>query len=235
MTVAFGKFLQKAEQQYFLNLPIAHQRILGLENKPQWAPLACFSTHFEIILALSNMKPSVLFWAEADSGTERADASPVFNDYVETVVQPLFKIFGLEKYGYILQKISHDVIVNGRENWGGAWVLVDTRSAHWDVVRHVYFNAEDAEHQIPITGEALGLPVLSGLPGYDMRYTITNTTATLELSELVDEEVAPVVAMDYRGSSDAMQIDWSRKHFLLCQAIAALHNIQLKFEYHPWE
>lgn len=183
------------------------------------------------------MKPSVLFWTEAesqDTGTEGVDASPVFNDYVKTVVQPLFKYFGLEKYGYILQKIPREVIVNGRENWGGAWVLADTTSAHWHVVRHVYFNGGDVEHQIPITGEALGMPVLPGLPGYDMRYTITNTIATLELSKLVHEEVAPVVAMDYRGSDDGLQTEWLKKHFLRCEAIAAQHNMRLKFQYHPW-
>ncbi|KAH3990816.1 hypothetical protein HBH52_001610 [Parastagonospora nodorum] len=228
--MAFSKILQKAEQQYFLNLPIAHRRILGLDNKPSWTSLACFSTHFEIILALSNLKPSVLFWAE----TEGANASPVFNNYVETVVQPLFKSFGLEQYGYILQMIPNEVIVNGRENWGGAWVLADTRSAQWDVVRYVYFNANDTEHQIPITGEALGLPVLPGLSGYEMRFTITNTTATQELSEIVQEKVQPVVALDYRGSEDRMQTEWSKKHFVRCEAVAARHNMRLKFECHPW-
>jgi hypothetical protein len=231
VTTAFGKALQQAERKFYMELPIELGRKLGLEGRPPWAGLVRYSTHFEIILALDGRKPSVLFYTDFGTPSATVDALTVFGKYVETVFLPLFREYELEKYGYIVQKIPHKIIVNGRENWVGAWVLADTRSESWDVVKQVFFDPKDAKHRISITGAALGFPVVPGLEDYGMRYTMFNETATQELRRIYGPDVEPVFAMEYVASEDDIQIEDSHTYFDWCQAIATKHNIELTLQY----
>jgi hypothetical protein len=90
-------------------------RTLGLENAPYWAAAIRYSTHLEVLVTLEGIKPCVLFQAD----TRASDAKAVFDRQVKTHVLPWFQKYRLARFGFVLQQIKHDLIIDGSDNWRG--------------------------------------------------------------------------------------------------------------------
>lgn len=141
---------------------------------------------------------------------------------MKTKVLPWFKKSQLAKYGFVLQDIKHDLIVDGA-NWRGLLVFADARSKGWGKVDDVLFNPQNSTQHSSAVGEALGLP------NSGARYTYLDQTTTRLLKEITGKEVRDVISQDYVGSEDGIQEDKSRAHFEEWREVAAKHGIELTF------
>jgi hypothetical protein len=215
---------RRNEHEHHLNLPDKDMRTLGLENAPYWAAAIRYSTHLEVLVTLEGIKPCVLFQAD----TRASDAKAVFDRQVKTHVLPWFQKYHLARFGFVLQQIKHDLIIDGSDNWRGVWIFANTRSKEWALVKDVFFNPESPFQDGFAIGDALGLPILPVLPYYEARYTYVDITARNELKNMVGGNVGDVIAHDYVGSKVNVQEEEARAHFEKWREVAANHGVELE-------
>jgi hypothetical protein len=212
------------EQEFYSNLSDEDMRKFGLENRSFWAAAIRYSTCIEILATLEGIKPCVLFQTD----TKASDSRPVFDKHIKTYVSPWFEQHRLAQSGFVLQRINHDLIIDGSDNWRGFWVFADTRSQNWTSVKDVFFNPKVPFQDSRAVGDALGLPILPILPCWDARYTYVDLTTRKKLEKEVGEEVGDLIAHDYVGSKDKVQEEEARAHFEKWREVGAKHGIELE-------
>jgi hypothetical protein len=163
------------------------------------------------LATLAGNKPCVLIYIQANDDSQ--EPRLVFDKLIRSVLLPLFRKYRLNRYGYILHKIKHNVIVLGTgENFCGTWLFADTRSKGWEKTREVFLNSQERYHTVSAVGDALGYPVLYALLDFDTRYVYKDMTYAHELESITREKVE-VLGLDYRASSDPEQECAINEHF----------------------
>jgi hypothetical protein len=203
-----------AEQAFALSFPLSDQYRRCSTNLSSSLVASNHSFHMEVSNTLNGGKPCVLFNA---LGVDPANImTPIFDRLVEKQILSLFKAYGLDKYGFILCKVLHDVhVVETGENWRNSWVLADCRSKAWKTARiqSVFLASQDQHCYISEIGDALGYPVLPTMGGYGRRYSYIDATATKELARCTGGRLGRVKGLEYLASDTMMQMQESREHF----------------------
>ncbi|KUI67466.1 hypothetical protein VM1G_03111 [Cytospora mali] len=161
VTERFFLDFRSAERQYLLNLDSGLSKKMrsgedGEEVLPDMYPVSHVRHYMEVLFVLKGLKPCTLFFLHHHDDS----AARILTGVVVRCLAPALERFGIESYGFRLHYIATDILTMYQHNYKGAWVLVDTGSSKWPLVRDVFFKAEP-ERLVPeqIICSALGYPV----------------------------------------------------------------------------
>ncbi|KUI53271.1 hypothetical protein VP1G_00622 [Cytospora mali] len=161
VTKSFFRDFRSAERQYLLNLDSELSKKLrsgedGVEVLPDTYPVSHVRHYMEVLFVLKGLKPCTLFFLHHHDDSAARSLTGV----VVRCLAPALERFDIESYGFTLHYIATDVLTMYQHNYNGAWVLADTESSKWSLVRDVFFKAEP-ERVVPeqIICSALGYPV----------------------------------------------------------------------------
>jgi hypothetical protein len=195
---------QAWEREYLLGLDSEMNRKVrtGADGKlidtSTTFPLAHLRHHVEVLLTLKGVNPSaVLCKAHHDDSLTN-----VLTGVVLKCLAPLLDAFAIESYGFRLRYLPADVLTAGPRARArrGNWVLADTLSPMWPLVRDLFFKDDrPAGRRVParLVAAALGHPVdLRGGPAqYEVR--LYDDTEERILKSAVDEKVCCVEALHF--------------------------------------
>jgi hypothetical protein len=223
-----------AEQAFALNLSLKDRHGLSLPGHSSSFIASNFSFQMEILSTLESIKPCVLF--HAMKAGSRQDTNPIFDRLVETELLPLYKAYGLDRHGFILSKVLHDLhIMETGENLRNCWVFADSRSEAWKrgAIQSVFFAPHDQHCLLSAAGDALGYPALPTITGYDRRYIYIDATATRELTQRTGARVEPVIGLEYLASDDRYQVQESREDFERYRKVGLKYGREYTFYSEP--
>jgi hypothetical protein len=232
-TVALQVFeaFATAERNFLLQLSATDRRKIGQEagDRP-WFAAAHMRSHIEILMTLKGFKPCTLFAFYGDEGIL------VFERLVRTCLLPLMTQYRLDQYGFILQKIDHDVPTTVHSGFRNGWIFGDTRSGLWSLAEDVFLTPHPgcvrSEADI---GLALGYPV----QGAGRKHTDTiwyeDATEQEALKQATGEDVCCVNGFEFWAQDEKETCDMITVHFCIAQGIAksAGHALKVDFGHHP--
>jgi hypothetical protein len=221
-----------AERPLALDHSLMDRRRQGPTNFPSSFMASKISFHMEISNTLEGVKPCVLFNALDVPGNPM---TPFFDRLVEKEIFPPFKAYRLDKYGFTLSKVTHDLRVQETgENWRNSWVLADCRSDAWKTrrIQSVFFAPQNQDCSLSDIGDALDYPVLPvtmDMTNYERRYIYLDATAARELARRNGGQLQPVIGLEYLASDTTMQMQESREHFERYRTVGLKHGREYIF------
>jgi hypothetical protein len=211
------------ERNFMLNLTPRDRERLGVEAMPWWFAAANHRAQLEVLATLLGLKPCMMYH------TAGTDPAPVYDRLVTTALQPRFEEFRLDQYGFVLRKITHDIKIESQDDWRNTWVLADTRSPQWDLVKRIFFTPSNEYHKSSATARALGYPVLEHLGGpLTTRYVYVDVVATRNLARVTGGQMSQVMGFDYWASDHPEQYEHSLQHFGMYQRRLAKFGVELE-------
>ncbi|KAK7707141.1 hypothetical protein SLS64_007351 [Diaporthe eres] len=212
--------LREAEREFLLNLD--HYSITKMHNpsdSPKCHPVAHLRYHFQVLLALKGIVPCVPFVSPKETGTD------VMNAMVLRCLVPVMEQLDLESYGFRLLYIASDVLTSTIRFRGfkGSWVLADTQSAAWNLIREIFtpLPPRDPARRIPekVMCVALGFPVYTN--NIINEVVIRDRTEYELLQDSFDQDTCRVCAMKIFCDNGSVE-DWQaiRSYYMVCRDIA---------------
>jgi hypothetical protein len=219
-----------AERTFLLHLSPADRHNLKVEDDPSWAPAAHFRSHIEVLMTLKGLKPCTLYAFFHDEGML------VFDRLVRTCLLPLMSHYRLEEYGFVLQKIDHDIPTTSHKGFRDGWIFGDTRSGLWSHAKDVFLTPHpDCVRSEADVGLALGYPVRDlGRKG-TVKIWYKDATEQEELRKATGEDVCCVDAFEFWAHDERETCDMITIHIIIAMRIAMSVGRKLKvdFGHHP--
>lgn len=182
--------------------------------------------HLEMLWLLLGAKPCVMFMV--NNPEQQAWATHV----VLSCLVPVVEEWALEKYGFALRYIGHDVR-GPSKNYKMAWLLADTRSEEWPLIKEIYLRPNGpaktwTEGEI---GRSLGYP--SAPTSSDQWETTVAYKDDTERAWLAERfsgtEVCCVDGMDYHIPKKDEEGFW--QHYVRFGRLAALAGVRTKWAF----
>lgn len=161
-------------------------------------PLAHLRHHVEVLLTLKGVNPSaVLCKSHHDDSLTN-----VITGVVLKCLVPLLDAFAIESYGFRLRYLPADVLTAGPRARArkGNWVLADTLSPKWPLVRDLFFKDDrPAGRRVParLVAAALGYPVDLRGGRAKCEVKLYDDTEERILKGMVEEKVCCVEALHF--------------------------------------
>jgi hypothetical protein len=220
-----------AERNFLLQLSAADRRSIGQEaSDSYWSAAAHMRSHIEILMTLKGFKPCTLF---AFYG---AEGILVFDRLVRTCLQPLMAQYQLDQYGFVLQRINHDVPTTVHSGFRNGWVFGDTRSGLWSLAEDVFLTPHPSCVRSEFdVGLALGYPVQDARRKHTDTIWYEDATEQEALKEATGEDVCCVNGFEFWAQDEKETCDMITIHFCIAQGIAKSAGRMLKVDFgdHP--